>query len=39
VNVSHEIFRIKTERGEHDGKVDAGDTVPLRDRKTRCWRN
>lgn len=35
VNVGYEIFRIKTEVGESGGKVDAGFTVPVRDKKTR----
>lgn len=35
VNVGYEIFRIKTQVGEHGGKVDKGFTVPVRDKKTR----
>jgi len=35
VNVGYEIFRIKTDVGENGGKVDAGFTVPVRDKKTR----
>lgn len=35
VNVGYEIFRIKTQVGEHGGQVDAGFTVPVRDKKTR----
>jgi type I restriction enzyme R subunit len=38
VNVGYEIFRIRTERGEHGGKIDAGYTVPVRDRRTRRQR-
>lgn len=38
VNVGYEVFRIRTERGEHGGKVDAGYAVPVRDRKTRRQR-
>src|SRR6185437_14646980 len=38
VNVGYEIYRIRTERGEHGGRVDAGYTVPVRDRRTRRQR-
>ena len=35
VNVDCEIFRIKTKIGEYGSKVEAGFTVPIRDKKTR----
>ena len=35
VNVGYEIFRIRTEVTERGGKVDAGYSVPVIDRKTR----
>ena len=35
VNVDCEIFRIKTKIGEYGSKVEAGFTVPVRDKKTR----
>ena len=35
VNVDCEIFRIKTKIGEYGNKVEAGFTVPIRDKKTR----
>ncbi len=35
VNVDCEIFRIKTQIGEYGGKVEAGFSVPVRDKKTR----
>ena len=35
VNVDCEIFRIKTQIGEQGGKVEAGFTVPVRDKKSR----
>jgi type I restriction enzyme R subunit len=35
VNVGYEIFRIKTEIGENGGMLEAGFTVPVRDKKTR----
>lgn len=35
VNVDCEVFRIKTKIGEYGSKVDAGFTVPVRDKKTR----
>lgn len=40
VNVPFEIFRIRTQIGEHGGRVQAGYTVPVRDRHTRAqtWR-
>ncbi len=38
VNVGYEVFRIRTERGEHGGIIDAGYTVPVRDRRTRRQR-
>jgi len=34
VNVGYEIFRIKTRIGEQGGTIDAGYSVPRRDRKT-----
>jgi type I restriction enzyme R subunit len=38
VNVPFEIFRIRTQIGEHGGRVEAGYTVPVRDRHTRAQR-
>ncbi len=38
VNVPFEIFRIRTQIGEHGGRVDAGYTLPVRDRHTRAQR-
>jgi type I restriction enzyme, R subunit len=38
VNAGYEIYRIRTERGERGGKVDAGYAVPVRDRRTRRQR-
>jgi type I restriction enzyme R subunit len=38
VNVPFEIFRIRTQIGEHGGRVEAGYSVPLRDRHTRRQR-
>lgn len=35
VNVDCEIFRIKTKISEYGSKVEAGFTVPIRDKKTR----
>jgi type I restriction enzyme, R subunit len=35
VNVGYEIFRIKTRIGEQGGVIEAGYSVPRRDRKTR----
>lgn len=35
VNVGYEIFRIKTRIGEHGGRIEAGYSVPARDRRTR----
>jgi type I restriction enzyme, R subunit len=35
VNVGYEIFRIKTRIGQQGGVIDAGYSVPRRDRKTR----
>ena len=35
VNVGYEIYRIKTQIGEHGGKVEQGFTIPVRDKKTR----
>ncbi|MGI4797384.1 MAG: DEAD/DEAH box helicase family protein, partial [Janthinobacterium lividum] len=36
VNVPFEIFRIRTRIGEHGGRVEAGYTLPVRDRHTRA---
>ncbi len=36
VNVPFEIFRIRTQLGEHGGRVEAGYTLPVRDRHTRA---
>lgn len=38
VNVPFEIFRIRTQIGEHGGRVSAGYSVPRRDRHTRRQR-
>jgi type I restriction enzyme R subunit len=38
VNVPFEVFRIRTELGEHGGRIKAGYTVPKRDRHTRRQR-
>lgn len=38
VNVPFEIFRIRTQIGEHGGRVDKGYTLPVRDRHTRAQR-
>src|SRR6185437_1013171 len=38
VNVGYEIYRIRTDIGEHGGKVEAKYAVPMRDRKTRRLR-
>ena len=38
VNVAGEVYRIRTEIGEHGSKVDAGFWVDKRDRKTRALR-
>lgn len=38
VNVPFEIFRIRTQIGEHGGRIQAGYTVPRRDRHTRRQR-
>lgn len=35
VNVGYEIFRVRTRIGEQGGLIDAGYSVPARDRKTR----
>ena len=35
VNVGYEIFRIRTRIGEQGGLIEAGYSVPARDRKTR----
>ena len=36
VNVPFEVFRIRTQIGEHGGRVDAGYSLPVRDRHTRA---
>ncbi len=38
VNVPFEIFRIRTQIGEHGGRVASGYTLPVRDRHTRAQR-
>src|SRR5438309_6293507 len=38
VNVPFEIFRIRTQIGEHGGRVQAGYSIPRRDRHTRRQR-
>ena len=38
VNVPFEIFRIRTQIGEHGGRVQSGYTLPVRDRHTRAQR-
>ena len=38
VNVPFEIFRIRTQIGEHGGRIEAGYSVPRRDRHTRRQR-
>lgn len=38
VNVPFEIFRIRTQIGEHGGRVEKGYSVPVRDRHTRAQR-
>jgi type I restriction enzyme R subunit len=38
VNVGYEIFRIKTRIGQQGGVIEAGYSVPRRDRKTRRLR-
>ncbi len=38
VNVGFEVYRIRTQVGEHGGTVDAGYHVPVRDRRTRALR-
>lgn len=38
VNVPYEIFRIRTQIGEHGSRIPAGFTVPRRDRHTRRQR-
>jgi type I restriction enzyme, R subunit len=38
VNVGYEIYRIRTEIGEHGGRVPAQYEVPVRDRRTRAQR-
>jgi type I restriction enzyme, R subunit len=36
VNVGYEVYRIRTEIGEHGGKVPKGYALPVRDRRTRA---
>ena len=38
VNVGYEIYRIRTEIGEHGGRVPAQYEIPVRDRRTRAQR-
>ena len=38
VNVGYEVYRIRTEFLQQGGKVDAGYTVPIRDKRTRAVR-
>jgi type I restriction enzyme R subunit len=38
VNVGFDLFRIRTERGEHGGTIPAETVVPVRDRRTRRQR-
>lgn len=38
VNVPFEIYRIRTQIGEHGGRVEAGYSIPRRDRHTRRQR-
>ncbi len=38
VNVTFEVFRIRTQIGEHGGRVGSGFTLPVRDRHTRAQR-
>ena len=40
VNVSFEMFRIRTQIGEHGSRIDKGYTLPVRDKRTRAqsWR-
>jgi type I restriction enzyme, R subunit len=38
VNVGYEVYRIRTEIGEHGGKVSKGYALPVRDRRTRAQR-
>ena len=38
VNVTFEVFRIRTQIGEHGGRVACGFTLPVRDRHTRAQR-
>ena len=38
VNVPFEVFRIRTQIGEHGGRVEAGYTLPVRDKLTRRQR-
>lgn len=38
VNVGYEIYRIRTDIGEHGGKIAKGYAVPVRDKRTRVER-
>lgn len=38
VNVDFDVFRIRTELGEHGGSIKAETVVPIKDRKTRRQR-
>ena len=38
VNVPYEIFRIRTDIGEHGGSIPKGYQVPVRDKRTRAER-
>ena len=40
VNVPFELYRIRTQIGEHGGRLESGSSVPVRDRHTRAqsWR-
>jgi len=38
VNVDFEVFRVRTQIGEHGGRVESGLTLPVRDRHTRAQR-
>jgi type I restriction enzyme R subunit len=38
VNVPYEIFRIRTDIGEHGGAIPTGSQVPVRDKHTRAER-
>lgn len=38
VNVGYEVYRIRTQIGEHGASLPGGYTVPVRDKKTRAGR-